>query len=108
MWYESSIPKVIFVALVLLVLLTGAFALRVAWENTPEAEAQGDIQRPGPVQQPGPIQEPGPQQQGGQLMNAGGPADGPIPVMPSGGCPPSSQPRGTQPATAKPSLEHGV
>lgn len=81
MWYESSIPKVIFVALVLLVLLTGAFALRVAWENTPEAEAQGDIQ------QPGPIQEPGPQQQGGQLMNAGGPADGPIPVMPSGGCP---------------------
>ena len=93
MWYESSIPKVIFVALVLLVLLTGAFALRVAWENTPEAEAQGDIQQPGPIQEPGPIQapgpnqEPGPQQQGGQLMNAGGPADGPIPVMPSGGCP---------------------
>ena len=81
MWYEGWIPKVIFVALVILVLLTGAFALRVAWENTPEAEAQGDIQ------QPGPIQEPGPQQQGGQLMNAGGPADGPIPVMPSGGCP---------------------
>jgi hypothetical protein len=80
-WYESSMAKVIFVALVLLVLLIGAFALRVAWENTPEAEAQGDIQ------QPGPIQEPGPQQQGGQLMNAGGPADGPIPVMPSGGCP---------------------
>lgn len=93
MWYESWIPKVIFVALVLLILLIGAYGLRVAWENTPEAEAQGDIQQPGPVQEPGPLQEPrpnqepGPQQQGGQLMNAGGPADGPIPVMPSGGCP---------------------
>jgi hypothetical protein len=46
-WYESSVPKVIFVALVLLVMLTDAFALRLAWENTPEAEAQGDIQQPG-------------------------------------------------------------
>ncbi|MBA3473336.1 MAG: hypothetical protein H0T57_08965 [Rubrobacter sp.] len=93
MWYGSSVPKAIFLALVLLVLITGAFALRVAWENTPEAEAQGDIQQPGPIQepgpiqQPGPIQEPGPQQQAGQLMNAGGPADGPVPVMPGGGCP---------------------
>ncbi len=93
MWYESSVPKVIFVALVLLVVLTGAFALRLAWENTPEAEAQGDIQQPGPIQGPGPIQEPGPiqqpgsQQKAGQLMNAGGSADGPVPVMPRGGCP---------------------
>lgn len=86
MWYESWIPKVIFVALVILVLLTGAFALRVAWENTPEAEAQGDIQQPGPIQEPGPIQKPGPQQKAGQLMNAGGPAEGPISLMP-GGCP---------------------
>lgn len=87
MWYESWIPKVIFVALVILVLLTGAFALRVAWENTPEAEAQGDIQQPGPIQEPGPIQKPGPQQKAGQLMNPGGPADGSIPLMPGGGCP---------------------
>ncbi len=87
MWYGSSISKAIFLALVLLVLIAGAFALRVAWENTPEAEAQGDIQQPGPIQEPGPIQQPGPQQQGGQLMNAGGPADGPIPFMPGGGCP---------------------
>jgi len=87
MWYGSSVPKAIFLALVLLVLITGAFALRVAWENTPEAEAQGDIQQPGPIQEPGPIQQPGPQQKGGQLMNAGGPADGPIPLMPGGGCP---------------------
>ena len=80
MWYERSVTKAIFLALVLLVLLTGAFALRLAWENTPEAEAQGAIQ------QPGPIQEPGPQQKGGQLMNAGGSADGPAPVMLGGGC----------------------
>lgn len=77
----------VFLALVLLVLITGAFALRVAWESIPEAEAQGDIQQPGPIQQPRPIQQPGQQQQGGQLMNAGGPADGPIPVMPGGSCP---------------------
>ena len=93
MWYESFIPRVIFVALVLLVLLAGVFTLRLAWENTPEAEAQGDIQQPGPIQEPEPIQEPGPiqqpgsQQRGGQLMNAGGSADGPAPVMPGGGCP---------------------
>ena len=87
MWYESFIPKVIFVALVLLVLLAGVFTLRLAWENTPEAEAQGDIQQPGPIQEPGPIQQPGSQQRGGQLMNAGGSADGPAPIMPGGGCP---------------------
>ena len=44
MWYESSVPKAIILALVLVVLLTGMFALRLAWENIPEAEAQGDIQ----------------------------------------------------------------
>ncbi len=87
MWHGSSVSKAIFLALVLLVLVIGAFALRVAWENTPEAEAQGDIQQPGPIQEPGPIQQPGPQQQAGQLMNAGGPADGPLPLMPGGGCP---------------------
>ena len=87
MWYESSVPKAIILALVLVVLLTGMFALRLAWENFPEAEAQGDIQQPGPIQEPGPIQKPGPQQKAGQLMNAGGPADGPIPLMPGGGCP---------------------
>ena len=87
MWYGSSVPNAIFVALVLLVLIIGAFALRVAWETTPEAEAQGGIQQPGPIQEPGQIQQPGPQQNGGQLMNAGGPADGPLPIMPGGGCP---------------------
>ena len=46
MWYESSVPKAIILALVLVVLLTGTFALRLAWENIPEAEAQGDIQQP--------------------------------------------------------------
>ena len=87
MWYESSVPKAIILALVLVVLLTGTFALRLAWENIPEAEAQGDIQQPGPLQEPGPIQKPGPQQKAGQLMNAGGPADGPTSLMPGGGCP---------------------
>jgi len=83
MWYGSSVSKATFQALVLLVLITGAFALRVAWENTPKAEAQGGAQ---PPDQP-PGQPPGQPPQGGQLMNAGGPADGPIPLMPGGGCP---------------------
>lgn len=93
MWYGSSVSRALFVALALLVLVIGAFALRVAWENTPEAEAQGGIQQPGPIQESGPIQvpgdiqQPGQQQQAGQLMNAGGPADGPMPLMPDGGCP---------------------
>ena len=87
MWCESSVPKAIILALVLVVLLTGTFALRLAWENIPEAEAQGGIQQPGPIQEPGPIQKPGPQQKAGQLMNAGGPAEGPISLMPGGGCP---------------------
>ena len=83
MWYGSSVSKAIFLALVLIVLTTGAFALREAWENTPEAEAQGGAQPPGQPPSPPPGQPP----QGGQLMNAGGPADGPIPLMPGGGCP---------------------
>lgn len=87
MWYGGSVSRAVFLALVILVLLAGAFALRMTWESIPEAEAQGGIQQPGPIQEPGPIQQPGPQQKGGQLMNAGGPADGPIPLMPGGGCP---------------------
>ncbi len=75
MWYGSSVPKVVVLALVLLALVAGTFALRVAWERLPEAEAQGQIQQPGP------------QQQAGQLMNAGGPTDGPLPIMPDGSCP---------------------
>ena len=86
MWYGRTVSRALFVALALLVLIIGAFALRVAWERIPEAEAQGDIQQPGSIQEPAPIQEPGPsqvpgdiqqlgrQQQAGQLMNAGGPA----------------------------------
>ncbi len=87
MWCGSSVPKVIILALVLLALVAGTFALRVAWERLPEAEAQGQIQQPGPIQVPGEIQQPGPQQQAGQLMNAGGPTDGPLPIMPDGSCP---------------------
>ena len=90
MWYENSVSRAIFIALLLVVLAAGAFALRVAWENTPEAEAQGDARPPGqPPGQTGqsPGQPQGQPQQDGPLLNAGGPADGPIPLMPTGGCP---------------------
>lgn len=95
--YGSSVSKAIFLILALLTLVTGTFALRSAWETIPEAEAQGEIQQPGPIQEPGPIQvpgeiqQPGPQQkagnQDGTLFNAGGLTEGPVPVMPDGGCP---------------------
>jgi hypothetical protein len=55
MWYESTVSRALFVALALLVLIIGAFALRVTWERIPEAEVQGGIQQPGPIQEPGPI-----------------------------------------------------
>ncbi len=93
MWCGSSVPRVIILALVLLALVAGTFALRIAWESLPEAGAQGQIQQPGPIQVPGEIQipgeiqQPGPQQQAGQLMNAGEPASGPLPIMPDGSCP---------------------
>ena len=97
MWYGISVPKTIVLVLVLLVLVTSVFALRAAWESIPKAEAQGDqsasealesrLQEPGSIQEPGEIQQPGLQQQAGQLMKAGGPADGPVLIMPGGGCP---------------------
>ena len=67
--------------------------LGVVWEKIPNAEAQGEIQQPGPIQvpgeiqQPGDIQRPGPQNQDGDLLKAGGPTDGPVPLLPGGGCP---------------------
>lgn len=101
MRYEGSIPRALFLVLALLTLVAGAFALRAAWETIPKAEAQQSAEEAldSRLQEPGPIQEPGPQQgpqgqglqgqgpQGGNLMNAGGPTDGPVPVMPDGNCP---------------------
>ncbi len=118
MRYESSVPKTPVLVLLLLVLVAGAFVLRLAWEMLPTAEAQdqsaqealesrlqdaGAIQEPGPIQQPGPIQEPGAIQepgsqqqpgsqqdaryQDGTLFESGGPAGGPVPLLPGGGCP---------------------
>ena len=68
MWYGSSVSKKIVLVLVLLVLLTGVLALRVAWETLPKAEAQDQsasealqsrLQEPGPIRDSRPIQRPG-------------------------------------------------
>ena len=92
---EGLGPKV---AVVVLVALAG-LVLRAGWETFPEAQAQGEIQQPRPIQQPDPIQVPGEIQQPGEiqrpgrqdregeLLKAGGPSDGPVPLMPGGGCP---------------------
>lgn len=95
MRYKSSVSKGILLVLVLLTLISGAFALRAAWETIPNAQAQGEIQTPGPIQvpgeiqQPGEIQRPGSQQNArpGPLLDAGGPISGPVPVMPGDSCP---------------------
>ena len=90
MRYEGSGPKVV---VVLPVVLAG-FVLRMGWKTSPEAEAQGGTQLPEPAQEPGPIQvpreiqPPGSQNREGDLPKAGGPPDGPVPLMPGGGgCP---------------------
>jgi len=74
-------------------------ATRVAWTTDHEAEAQEKIQRSRPIQQPGSIQVPGEirqpreiqrpglQDREGPLLKAGEPPDGPVPLMPGGGCP---------------------
>jgi hypothetical protein len=89
-WLVLKTVTVIFVVLV-------GFALGVAMQRlVPSAEAQFEIQEPGTIQQPGTIQEPGGQQRAGSqrraggsddLLGAGGPTMGPVPLMPGGGCP---------------------
>ena len=95
--YEGLFPKVAMVALVIFV--AASFGARVAWTTDHEAEAQEEIQRSRPIQQPGSIQVPGEirqpreiqrpglQDREGPLLKAGEPPDGPVPLMPGGGCP---------------------
>jgi hypothetical protein len=87
---------------VLLVLVAGAFALRLAWEALPNAEARQEdqsaeealesrLQDPGEIQEPWPQQQPGSQgdaqYQDGDLVVSGGPSGGPVPLMTDGSCP---------------------
>ncbi len=81
------------VTVVVLVVVAG-LTLGVVWEKIPNAEAQGEIQQPGPISRCrwrysslGIYNDPGPQDQGGDLLKAGGPTDGPVPLLPGGGCP---------------------
>ena len=86
-------------ALVLVVLATG-FALRAAWESPPTVEAQQittltpttSTASPAPTTttsttpataSPSPS-SPSPSD---RMLESGGPADGPVPLMPGGGCP---------------------
>jgi hypothetical protein len=87
----------IFVAL----LLAAGIAVYMVWEPLPAAEAAQPSPNPQPKApsgpQPGatppgapkapPPPPPPPPPNPGTLMNAGGPADGPMPLMPGGGCP---------------------
>lgn len=91
MRYESLVPKAALVALAIFSMVGLVFG--AAWMLAPKAEAQSEIQQPGPIQvpgeirRPGEIQEPGPQDRDDHLLKAGAPSEGPVPPMPSGGCP---------------------
>lgn len=62
-------------------------------QTTPDPDAPDDTPSPAPGTTPGPRPTPGPStnptpsNQGETLMEAGGPTDGPVPLMPNGGCP---------------------
>jgi hypothetical protein len=69
----------------------------MALEAVPDAEAQTDqsasedlesrLQEPGPIHERNPSRGPESQRPAGSLLRAGGPTDGPVPLMPDGGCP---------------------
>lgn len=88
-------------------LLAAGIILNAAWEPIPFAEAAQDSPPSSqpktspstppktppspppktPPPSPQPKAPPSPEPDDGTLMNAGGPATGPIPLMPGGGCP---------------------
>lgn len=88
-------------------LLAAGISLNAAWEPIPFAEAAQPSPSPqpktppssppktppspqpkaSPSPNPPPNPQPSPSSGDGTLMNAGGPATGPIPLMPGGECP---------------------
>jgi len=54
---------------------------------TPPRRPSPSLPRPTPPPSPPPAPIPSPPIDEGELMNAGGPREGPVPLMPGGGCP---------------------
>ena len=79
-------------ALALMVLVTG-FALRAAWESPPTVEAQQTTTStvsPLPITTTSPATaspSPSSPSPDDTILDSGGPADGPVPLMPDGECP---------------------
>jgi hypothetical protein len=93
--------------LVVLAIFASGFALSAAWEAPPTVEAQQTTtltptptatSSPSPAPTASPTPTPtttasptattsSPTSKPGNLFNAGGPADGPVPLMPGGECP---------------------
>jgi hypothetical protein len=59
----------------------------LAGASPPAAHAQFEIQQPGTIQEPGSQQRGGANKTNDDLLKAGGPTSGPVPLMPGGGCP---------------------
>ena len=93
-------PALLQIAALALVVLATGFALRAAWESPPAVEAQQittltpttATASPAPTTttsttpataSPSPS-SPSPRD---RMLKSGGPADGPVPLMPGGGCP---------------------
>jgi hypothetical protein len=91
----DRIPLVLKIAAVALVVLATGFALRVMWELPSTVEAQQTVTptypttaSPAPTTTPS---SPSPTTTSARprnkILDSGGPAEGPIPLMPGGGCP---------------------
>ena len=84
-------------------LILAALALSLSWAlygptmfGAETAEAQNERTNPNPSPSPGPSPGPSPNPSPGPspqpkgpstILNSGGPEDGPVPIMPGGGCP---------------------
>jgi hypothetical protein len=84
-----------------IVLAVGGIAANVAAQGDEDVTSEGGLDEdlpedditggpttsPTPPPSPPPTPTPSPAIDEGELMNAGGPGEGPVPLMPGGGCP---------------------
>jgi hypothetical protein len=101
----NRVPLLLKIAAVVLLVLATGFALRVAWESPPAVDAQEITTYTSPTTStataspepttttasPSPTATSSPSPStpspSDRVLDSGGPAHGPVPLMPGGGCP---------------------
>ena len=93
----DRIPIALKIAAVALMVLAAGFALRLAWESPPMVEAQQTITpttgtstataSPAPTTTGTASPSPSTPSPSDRMLESGGPAHGPVPLMPGGKCP---------------------